>query len=181
MLRRILFTTLLLGAATSAAFAVGIPSEGRSMPQAIVESSKAAVIEQFLGDASRGYRIDASPWTPVAASQASKRSLSVDGERAKPAQVGFPRDIPASQRVLPIATLPWTTLDDGSRVVQVQVVAADAAGVRIGYRVDGPNTGLELRFSGSGRDQVFKSNAVPNAEITWSPDRKSTRLNSSHG
>ena len=169
MLRQILFTTFLFGAATSAALAVVIPSEGRSMPQAMVESDKAAVIEQFVGDASHAYRIEALPWVPVVATQASKKSMSVDDERAKPAQVGFPREIPASLRVLPVAALPWETLGDGSRAFQVQVFAADAAGIRIGYRVDGPNAGLELRFSGSGRDQVFKSAAVSGADIAWSP------------
>ncbi len=168
MLRRLFFTTLLFGAVTSAASAVDIPSEGRSMPQAIVESSKAAVVEQFLGNADSAYRIEASAWTrPLAA--ASQKSLSVDGERAKPVQVGYPRDIPASLRSLPLASLPWTTLGDGSRAVQVQVVAADAAGIRIAYHVDGPTNGLELRFSGSGRDQVFRSTAIPSAETAWSP------------
>ena len=86
MLRRILFTTFLFGAATSAALAVVIPSEGRSMPQAMVESGKATVIEQFVGDASHAYRIEAAPWVSVVTTQASKQSMSVDGERAK--QIG---------------------------------------------------------------------------------------------
>ena len=168
MLRRFLFTTLLFGAVTSAASAVDIPSEGRSMPQAIVDSSKAAVVEQFLGNADSAYRIEASAWTrPLAA--VSQKSLSIDVDRAKPVQVGFPRDIPASLRSLPLASLPWTTLGDGSRAVQVQVVAADAAGIRIAYHVDGPTNALELRFSGSARDQVFRSTAIPSAEIAWSP------------
>ena len=169
MLRRFLFTSLLLGTVASAAFAADIPSEGRSMPQAIVESKKAAVVEQFVGSADGAYRIEASAWTrPIAAGSAQK-SLSVDGERAKPMQVGYPREIPASLRALPLAALPWKTLVDGSRALQVQVSAADAAGIRIAYHVDGPANGLELRFSGSGRDQVFRSAAVPSAEMAWSP------------
>ena len=169
MLRRIFFTTLLLfGNVASSAFAVDIASEERSMPQAIVESNKAAVVERFLGNPDGAYHIEASAWTrPDAAS--SQKSLSVDGERAKPAQVGYPRDIPASLRALPLAALPWQTLGDGSRTLQVQVAATDAAGMRIAYHVDGPANGLELRFSGSGRDQVFRFAAVPSAEIVWSP------------
>lgn len=169
MLRRIFFTCLLFGAVNSAALAVDIPSEGRSMPQAIVEANKAAVAEQFLGVSDGAYRIEAAPWTRTVAAASSQKSLSVDGERAKPVQVGYPREIPASLRTLPLAALPWQALGDGSRTLQVQVAASDAVGMRIAYRVDGPANGLELRFSGSGRDQVFRSAAVPSTEIAWSP------------
>ena len=168
MLRHIFLIALTLGAANTGALAVDIPSEGRSMPQAIVESNKGAVVEQFLGNADGAYRIEASAFTrPTAAS--SVKSLSIDGERSKPVQVGYPREIPASLRSLPVASLPWKVLGDGSRTAQVQVVAADAAGMRIAYLVSGPANGLELRFAGSGRDQVFRTTAVPSAEIAWSP------------
>ena len=169
MLRRILFTGLLLSTITTVAFAVTIPSEGRSMPQAMVESDKAAVTERFVGDADGAYRIDAAEWTPAAVAVSSQKSMPVDSERLKPAQIGYPREIPAALRVLPMAALPWKTLSDGSRTLQVQVVAADAAGIRIAYRLEGPATGLELRFSGSGRDQVFRADALPGAELVWSP------------
>ena len=39
-----------------------IPSMGRSMPQVEVESTKAAVIERFIGGAGSAYRIDLTPW-----------------------------------------------------------------------------------------------------------------------
>lgn len=169
MLRPIFLTALLFGAIASAAFAGDIPSEGRSMPPAIVESSKAVLTEQFLGNADGAYRIEAAAWVRPVAAASSQKSLSVAGERAKPVQVGYPREIPASLRDLPLASLRWTVLGDGGRTVQVQVVASDAAGLRIAYRVDGPANGLELRFSGSGRDQVFRSTVVPSAEIAWSP------------
>ena len=169
MLRRIIFTTLLLGAATSAAFAVDIPSSGRSMPQAMVESSKAAIVERFFGDALGAYRIEAAPWNPVLSAPASTKSLAIDNDRAKPMQIGFPREIPAAMRALPLTALPWTTHGDGSRTLQVQVIATDAAGLRIAYRVDGPAAGLEMRFAGSGRDQVFRSDGVTGAEVVWSP------------
>ena len=169
MLRRIFFTTLLLNTMTSAALAMDIASEGRSMPQALVESNKAAVVEQFLGSAEGAYRIDASAWTRPVATASTQKSLSLDAERAKPVQVGYPREIPASLRALPMAALSWKTLSDGSRATHVQVVAVDAAGIRISYRVNGPADGLELRFSGSGRDQVFRASAAPSQEMAWSP------------
>ena len=165
MLRRTLLTFLLFSAATTVAFATAIPSEGRSMPQAVVESDKAVVVERFVGDSDRAYRIDAAPWS----TPASLKSLAVDNEQAKPVQIGYPRAIPAALQTLPMATLPWKTLADGSRALQVQVVATEAAGMRIAYRVYGPAAGLELRFSGSARDQVFRSDAVPSTEAAWSP------------
>ena len=165
MLRRILLTTLLLCAVTAPALAVTIPSEGRSMPPAVVESSKAVVVERFVGDGEGAFRIDAAPWSMPTLS----KSVTVDSERAKPLQIGYPRAIPAALQTLPMAILPWKTLSDGSRALQVQVVAAGAAGLRIAYRIDGPASGLELRFSGSARDQVFRSDVVPGAEIVWSP------------
>lgn len=169
MLRRVFFTTLLFSTAAAAAFAVDLPSEGRSMPQAMVESDKAVVIERFVGNADGAYRIIAAPWTTPAPSPSSLKSSALESERAKPVQIGFQREIPVVLRALPLAALPWKTLTDGSRTLQVQVVAADAAGLRIGYRIDGPATGLELRFSGSARDQVFRSDTLSGAEVLWSP------------
>jgi len=165
MLRRILLTTLLFGAVITPALAVTLPSEGRSMPQAVVESDKAVVIERFVSDSDGAYRIDAAAWS----APTSRKSLAADSERAKPVQIGYPRSIPAALQMLPMAALPWKALADGSRALQVHVVAADAAGIRIAYRVDGPAAGLELRFAGNARDQVFRSDAAPGAEAVWSP------------
>ncbi len=165
MFRHILLTSFLFCAATTQALAVALPSEGRSMPQAVVESDKAVFVERFVGDADGAYRIDAAPWTMPNAPKAA----AVDDDRAKPVQIGYPRAIPAALQAVPMAMLPWKTLVDGSRATQVQVVAAGAAGLRIAYRVDGPASGLEMRFSGNARDQVFRSDAVPGAEMVWSP------------
>ena len=171
MLRLTMFTGLLTGIATSAAFAITIPSEGRSMPQGIVEGDKAVAVERFIGDSASSYRIDAAPWTaPTAASKQKAQATEV--ERSKPTQIGYPRDIPTELRVLPMSALAWQTQVDGSRTTQVQVLASGAAGLRVAYEVSGPATGLELRFAGSGRDQVYRADAataVAGGEISWSP------------
>lgn len=148
--------------------ALSIPSFERSMPQAEVESTKAAAIERFVGGAGAAYRIDVAPWKgPQNASVA--KSVSAEGRQLKPTQIGYPREIPAELRTLPLTALTWTTQSDGSRTTQVQVVTAEAAGLRIAYRIQGPASGLELRFAGSGRDQVFRSDALSSAETGWSP------------
>ncbi len=151
-----------------AAFAEGIPSAGHSMPQALVESAKAAVVERFLGEIGVPYRIDAAPWDSSAVASTAKLA-AMDTERPKPVQIGHPRDIPAELRSLPLASLDWTMQGDGSRTTHVQVVAAEAAGLRIAYRIDGTARGLELRFAGSGRDQVFQSAVLSASETAWSP------------
>ena len=148
--------------------ALAIPSTARSMPQVEVESTKAAVIERFVGGAGEAYRIDLAPWTgPETASSA--KSVSAESRQLKPTQIGYPREIPAELRALPLAALNWTTQSDGSRTTHVQVVTTEAAGLRIAYRIQGPTSGLELRFTGSGRDQVFRSDAISSAETAWSP------------
>ena len=86
---------------SNAAFAKGIPSAGRSMPQALVESAKATVVERFLGDAGVAYRIDAAPWEPSATASTAK-SAPMDAERSKPVQIGYPREIAAELRALPL-------------------------------------------------------------------------------
>jgi len=48
------------------------------------------------------------------------------------------------------------------------VLAANAAAFRISYRVDGPIAGLQMRFSGVGRDEVYAA-AFTSAESAWSP------------
>lgn len=148
--------------------ALSIPSFGRSMPQVEVESTKAAVIERLMGSAGPAYRIDLASWKgPETLSTA--KSASLESRKLKPTQIGYPREIPPESRALPLSALNWTTQSDGSRTSQVQVVTADAAGLRIAYRIQGPDMGLELRFAGSGRDQVFRSDVVSTAEVAWSP------------
>ena len=160
--------SMAINAQAASQFVLPIPSAARSMPQAVVERTKAAVIERFIGDSGVTYRIDAAPWTrPETAS--SSKSVYIDNEQSKPVQIGYPREIPAELRVLPLTALTWTPQRDGSRTTHVQVVTSDAAGLRIAYRIEGPASGLELRFTGSGRDQVFRSDVLSGAETAWSP------------
>jgi lysyl endopeptidase len=156
------------GGMSAHAFAGG---EVRSMPPAAVESTKAVNIERFLGSAVVAHRVTAEPWdaSVVATSKATSATSSGSGERAKPLQIGYPRGIPALLRNVPLALLPWQTLADGSRVIRAEIRAVDAAALRVGYRVEGPTLGLQLRFAGNGRDEVYSSTALPDAELTWSP------------
>ena len=139
----------------------------RSMPPAVVEGEKNRVVEHFFGSGEIAHRVTASPWTAPAV-EANKKVTGESADRSKALQIGYPRDIPANQHSLPLTTLPWQTLADGSRVARVEVLAANAMAFRIGYRVDGPAAGVQVRFSGIGRDEVYSA-AVTESERVWSP------------
>ena len=139
----------------------------RKMGPGVVQISKSMVSERFYGSAEIAHRVVASSWT-APANESSKKAAGEGGDRSKPFQIGFPRDIAASGRSLPLATLTWQSLADGSRVARVEVLAADAAAFRIGYHVDGPAAGLQVRFSGVGRDEVYAATVI-SAERAWSP------------
>lgn len=139
----------------------------RSMPPAVVESEKSSVVEHFFGSGEIAHRVTASAWSaPVL--NAAKSSAAASGDRSKPYQIGYPRDIPATLRTLPLTALAWQTLADGSHVLRVEIQASDAVAFRVGYRVSGPLSGLQMRFSGVGRDEVYVANTT-SGELSWSP------------
>lgn len=156
---------LTVTASLSASAAVG--AEVRSMGPSVVQGDKSRVTEHFFGSTEVAHRVTASPWTAPAVG-AKKNAASETGDRSKLFQVGYPRDIPASLRSLPLTSLVWQTLADGSQVARVEILAPDAAAFRIGYRVDGPAAGLQVRFAGIGRDEVYAAPVTP-AENAWSP------------
>ena len=156
--------TLATGFSASAATV----DEARSMPPGVVVSAKRAVTERFFGTESVAHRVVASPWIAPSL-EAAKLGTATDAHRTKRLQIGYPRDIPAEQRNLPLAALPWQLLADGSRVARIEVSAADAPAFRVAYRLEGPTDGLQVRFAGSGRDEVYLTRSLPSAEVTWSP------------
>ena len=170
MLRRLYLRGALAAlAATASLCASAAVADGdlRKMAPRVVEASKSMVSERFYGSGEIAHRVVASSWTAPAV-ESSKKAAGEGADRSKPFQIGFPRDIAADGRSLPLATLAWQSLADGSRVARIEVLAADAAAFRIGYRVDGPAAGLQVRFSGVGRDEVYAA-TVSSAERAWSP------------
>ena len=170
MLRRLyLLGALTALTATASLFANAAVTDGdlRSMGPGVVQSSKSVVSERFLGSGEVAHRVVASRWTAPAI-ESSKKVVGESADRSKPLQIGFPRDIAVDARSLPLATLPWQRLADGSHVARIEVLAADAAAFRISYRVDGPAAGLQVRFSGVGRDEVY-AGSVASTDRAWSP------------
>jgi len=167
MFQRLMLTAA-LALGSCAAVIAAAPDEGRSAPQAVVQSAKVGPAERFLATTGTVYRVEASAWSRDAATRQKAAQSSGDAEKRKPLQVGFPREIPTAAQVLPLSSLDWQTLADGSKVAKMAVVASDAAGMRVGYRVDGPAAGLDVRFAGSARDEVYLADAT-GAETLWSP------------
>ena len=87
------------------------------------------------------------------------RALRADGGTAAPAGaarelpkqrphvIGFPREMPAASRVVPLAALEWQEAADGSRLARVEVSSRGAAALRLALTVDG--AGIALRFAGN--------------------------------
>jgi hypothetical protein len=167
MFQRMMFSVALAIGSVTVAFAA-TPDDSRSAPQAVVQTAKAAPAERFVAAAGPAYRIEAAAWNREAVAREKAAQAGADLEKRKPLQVGFPRDIPVAAQVLPLPSLDWQTLADGSKAARVAVFASDAAGMRIGYRVDGPVQGMDLRFAGSGRDEVYLGER-DGGELIWSP------------
>jgi lysyl endopeptidase len=164
MISAIAALTLLVSAPAGAAG----PDDLRSMPQGVVENNKRVAAERFTSNNEIAHRVVAAPWR-AADLEATKASSNATGSRAKRLQIGYPREISQEQRNLPLAALPWQALADGSRVARLELSAADAPAFRLAYRLNGPVDGLQVRFAGNARDEVYLSQSLPNAEVTWSP------------
>jgi lysyl endopeptidase len=145
-----------------------------SAPQAFFESKKLAVVERFVSNAPTAHIIDVGP---LKAEDGLKSATSKRGdfEKRTALQIGFPREIPVALRALPLAALPWQKQADGSQALKVEVLASEAAGIRVGYRFEGPVAGAQLRFAGSANPEVFKVDAAKNSELHWSPTMEGDR------
>lgn len=144
------------------------PEGPRSMAGAVVEATKTVPAERFLSATSVTYRIDADPWNGVLPQDLSKSGAE---GRAKRAQIGFGRNVPSAAQVVPLDALDWQMLADRSKAARIQISASEAVGLRVAYQVTGPADGYEIRFAGSGRDEVYLENArlANGAETIWSP------------
>ncbi len=164
MMRR--FVSLCLLSASSAVLAGGFVLDSvTSMPPAEVTTEKAAM-QRFTSSSSLAYHVDALPFD--AQVLASAKSTAVGAERAKPVQIGFARGIAENAQTVPLASLPWETTTDGGKAARVVVAAPGAAGLRIGYRVNGPAEGVAIRFAGNDRDEVYLATAGDTG-LEWSP------------
>lgn len=141
----------------------------RSMPPAEVQHDKALIVERFFGSTDVAVRVTAAPWDASVVEAGKAAASKQPSDRAKPLQIGYPRDILATDRNIQLGALPWQSLADNSRVARIEVSAADAAAFRVNYRVTGPASGLQVRFGGSARNEVYVSEATPGNEALWSP------------
>jgi len=99
------------------------------------------------------------------------KSRAVPDKHA-PLHIGFVRDAPAQDRRIPLASLSWQRLADGSVAARIDVTSASAAAVRVQVALDGVAAGLEMRFAGSaGNGEAFAADPrkLANGEAEWSP------------
>ena len=152
-----------------------VPGQKMNAPQAYVESTKSIAAERFASNAPAAHTVTASPFQEPDIPKAALANAATSDKRATALQIGFPREIPVALRTLPLSVLPWQTQSDGSKAVKVEIAASEAAGIRVGYRFEGPDGGAQLRFAGSANPEVFKVDAVTNPDVRWSPTMEGDR------
>ena len=135
------------------------------------------VVEMRLPAGSPARTITLAP--PTAAEHAALKEASARSDQAgKPNKarrlaIGFARDLPASERSMRVADLPWQTLPDGTQSARVELTSPGAVAIRIELALEDPPEGLVLRFKGSaGGAPVFGHNAadtVARDGAFWTP------------
>jgi lysyl endopeptidase len=148
-----------------------IPGQTRSAPQARVETQKSATVERFASTAKSVHVVDLGKASDAELQKMQKSAKANESsEKVGRLQIGFPRDIPENMRTVPLSLLPWQALADGSRALRFELAATGAAGMRVGYRFDGPADGAELRFASSAPEAtVYKAMSSPGKDLLWSP------------
>ncbi len=147
-----------------------VPGETRFAPPArVVESRKSLAAEKFMSTGASVHVIDLGVYAEPQMQNQKKLAAAASAEKNAPLQIGFARDVPVALRTVPLSVLPWQTQSDGSRTFKFDVAAPGAAGLRVGYRFDGPLDGAELRFAGSANPEVYKARSSQSKEILWSP------------
>jgi len=108
-------------------------------------------------------------------------SLDVDGPaktrtgvdvKARRLKVGFARQGPIGDRAIALSTLPWQALSDGGKAARIEVKSPGAKAIRLGIDAQVTAPGIELRFAGSGRRQVFGpylASEITRGQRYWSP------------
>jgi lysyl endopeptidase len=128
------------------------------------------------------YRIALTEPTPTERAQLKQKNGArkvgrVPPGKAAPLAIGFPRDIPAASRTIPLGGLAWRTLADGSRAARIEIQSPGAAALRVSLSLPASHPDLALRFAGNGpQAQVmgaYAANAVAEAAARdgyfWTP------------
>ncbi len=121
-------------------------------PGTVAKKARPAV-EMRLPAGSPARTITLAP--PTAAEHAALKEASARSDQAgKPNKarrlaIGFARDLPASDRSMRVADLPWQTLPDGTQIARVELTSPGAVAIRIELALEDPPEGLVLRFKGS--------------------------------
>jgi hypothetical protein len=123
----------------------------------------------------------APPTAAELATLAARNAASATGagkpQRKGPVAIAFPRDVPARSSRVPLRSLAWQTLDDGSRAARLDVASPGAAALRVALALPATDPALSVRFAGNGaRAEVFgpiPANAVARDALRvgtyWSP------------
>ena len=90
--------------------------------------------------------------------------------KSRPLVIGFPRALPADSRTIVLSDLAWSSVADGSRVAQLEIVSPGAAATRVALAVPNVHPDLALRFAGNG-PKALVSQSYPMNSIAEATDR----------
>lgn len=124
----------------------------REAPPHAYQPDKAVVETQLMGDPATPAYLVALP-VPEAGQQEALKAGNQASVKGRPLQIGFGREI-AGHEELALDRLAWVEVANG-KVARIKVSSASAAAVRVALSLKAAPEGLELRFQGSARGQVF--------------------------
>ncbi|MEO6749028.1 MAG: hypothetical protein ABI294_05485 [Casimicrobiaceae bacterium] len=120
----------------------------RSVPPArsITPATQKAQAVLLLGSSASPLVIALPAPTPV--ELATMKNAPLTGAKAKPAPIGFGRDVPAAQRTIALSSLDWQTTSEGGRAAQIVVTSPGAAALRVALQMLPTDPDVVIRMQG---------------------------------
>ncbi|MEO8974549.1 MAG: trypsin-like peptidase domain-containing protein [Casimicrobiaceae bacterium] len=145
------------------------PARSTAMPMQKAQGSL------LLGAAASALQIALT--VPTAAELATLKVAPVTGAKAKPASIGFGRDVPAGERTIALASLNWQPTAEGGRAAQIVITSPSAAALRVALQMQLTDPDVVIRMQGSAAQAKvigpIAANAIAEATARmgewWSP------------
>lgn len=157
---------LLLAILVIIPFLAGAQTQG--LPSHRYVSDKALITEKFLGS-EQMVAHELVLAAPTETEKAKLRRANEAPRKNRPLKIGFTRAM--NRDPIALSALQWQMAAQG-RVARIKLTSATAAGIRMQMSFQGKSEGIEFRFKGAARDQVFgpiSATALATQTQFWSP------------
>ena len=145
-----------------------------TMPASPASNAKAAR-GLLLPDAPASRSIDLAAPSAAELAQFKAKREAAAARRGTPKAprlaIGFPRPLPPEAAAIPLGTLDWRTLDNGTRVARIDFTSPTAAAIRVALVFHSAPSGMTLRFADQSGNVHGPSNATDfsTTPARWSP------------